>query len=119
MQLRRILLYSTLLTTFSFPAIAQDSSSSSTPKHTKKPSTPKESTLDSGSIANNVYRNKTLAMSCKIPEGWVLRTEEMNSSAENSAESKETPDPAQLPASSVGAKALLAAFSRPPEARAE
>lgn len=113
MQLRRILLYSTLLTTISLPAIAQDSSSSSTPKHTKKPSTQTES--DSGSIANNVYRNKIFAISCKIPEAWVLRTDEMNASAEK----KDTPDPAQPPASSAGAKVLLAAFSRPPEARAE
>lgn len=117
MPLRRILLYSALLTTVLLPLIAtaQDSSSSSTPKHTKKAATQMESTLDSGSISNSVYRNKTLALSCKIPEGWVLRTEEMNASAENSAEKKDSPDPA----SSAGAKVLLAVFSRPPEARAQ
>jgi hypothetical protein len=112
----RILLCSALLTTVLLsPIAAQDSISSSTPKHTKKAATPAESTLDSGSIANNVYRNKTLALSYKIPEGWVLRTEEMNAGAENSPEKKDSPDSA----SSVGAKVLLAAFSRPPEARAE
>jgi len=113
----RILLCSALLMTVSLASIAnaQDSSSSSTPKPTKKAATPVESTLDSGSIANGVYRNKTIALSCKIPEGWVLRTEEMNAGAENSPEKKDSPDSA----SSVGAKVLLAAFSRPPEARAE
>jgi hypothetical protein len=116
MPLCRILLCSVLLTMVLLPlATAQDSNSSSAPKHTKKTATQTESTLDSGSIANSVYRNKSLALSCKIPEGWVLRTEEMNASPE----SKDAPDPAQPPASSAGAKVLLAAFSRPPEARAE
>jgi hypothetical protein len=114
MHLGRILLYVAVLT-ISFPRIltAQDSSSSSTPKHTRKAATPIESTLDSGSIANGIYRNKMLGLSCKIPAGWVLRTEEMNSSSDK----KDASDPA--PASTSGPKVLLAAFSRPPEARAE
>lgn len=116
MLLSRIFFCSALLTTVSLaPVAAQDSSSSSAPKHTKKAATETESTFDSGSIANSVYRNKSLALSCKIPEGWVLRTEEMNTGAENSTEKKDNPDSA----SSTGAKVLLAAFSRPPEARAE
>jgi hypothetical protein len=117
--MRRIPLCFALVTALILPAIsAQDTSSSSAPKHTSKHT---DSNLDSGSITNGVYRNKTLALSCKIPEGWVLRTEEMNTSAENSAEKtekgekKDSPDPA----SSAGAKVLLAAFSRPPEARAQ
>ena len=116
MQLRRILLCSTLLTTISLPAIAQDSSSSSAPKHTKKLSTQTESALDPGSIANGVYHNKTFALSSKIPEGWVLRTDEMNNREEEEAEKDSS---AQPPASSIGAKVLLASFSRPPEARAD
>jgi hypothetical protein len=110
MRLPLILFCSALLTTVSLApsATAQDTSSSSTPKHTKKAT---DSNLDSGTITNGVYRNKTLALACKIPEGWVLRTEEMNSSPEKK------PDP--TPASTSGAKVLLAAFSRPPEARAE
>ena len=87
MQLCRILLYSAL-TTISLPAIAQDSSSSSAPKHTKKPPSQIESTLDSGSISNSVYHNKTLALACKIPEGWVLRTEEMNATAVTGCEER-------------------------------
>src|ERR1035437_6820605 len=119
MQLHGILLYAAVLMTVLLPRIAaaQDSSSSSTPpKHTQKAATP--STLDPGTLTSGVYRNKTLALSCKIPPGWVLRTDEMNAREED----KTTPAPAQPPASaasSTGAKVLLAAFSRPPEVRAE
>ena len=59
-----------------------------------------------------------LAFSCKIPAGWVLRTDEMNARAEE----KENSDPAPAAgtsASNAGGKVLLAAFSRPPEAKAE
>ncbi len=70
-------------------------------------------------MTDGVYRNKTLALSCKIPAGWVLRTDEMNAPVEKKEDEKEaSPQPA-APASSAGAKVLLAAFSRPPEARAE
>lgn len=113
MQLCRILLYVAVLS-ISIPRIlkAQDSSSSSAPKHTKKAATAIESTLDSGSIANGVYRNKMLGLSCKIPAGWVLRTDEMNNPEEEGAEKAKS-------AQASSAKVLLAAFSRPPEARAE
>jgi hypothetical protein len=75
-------------------------------------------------MTNGVYRNKTLALSCKIPQGWVLRTDEMNDRGEEEEEEegKDKPNSAQPPtpaASSAGAKVLLAAFSRPPDARAE
>jgi hypothetical protein len=114
MPLRRILFYAAVFTTVSFSQIvaAQDSSSSAAPKHTKKAPTPIESTLDSGLIANSIYRNKMLGFSCKIPPGWVLRTDEMNSSEEEGAEKAKS-------AQASSAKVLLAAFSRPPEARAE
>ncbi len=114
MQLRRIFLYAAVLTAVMLPRIiaAQHSSSSSTPKPTRKAATP--SGLDPGAITNHVYRNKMLALSCKIPEGWVLRTEEMNTREEDNG----SPAPAQT-ASNSAAKVLLAAFSRPPEARAE
>jgi hypothetical protein len=117
MQLRRILLYVAVLTSVSLPRMttAQGSSSSSAPKHTKKAPTPVESALDSGSIANGVYRNKMLGLSCKIPAGWVLRTDEMNSSEEDGAENAK----AAQASANASAKVLLAAFSRPPEARAE
>jgi hypothetical protein len=99
----------------SLPAPAQSQSSSSTsPKHIKKSAA--NSDLDAGTVTNNVYRNKTLAVACKIPEGWVLRTDELNQRDEDD---KDKPDSVSPSASSAGAKVLLAAFSRPPEARAE
>ena len=51
----------------------------------------------------------------------MLRTEEMNARDEKEREDKGSKDSAapQPAASSAGAKVLLAAFSRPPEARAE
>jgi hypothetical protein len=91
------------------------SSSSSSAKHVKNTITPIQSGLDPGSVTDGLYRNKALALSCKIPPGWVLRTDEMN--APEPKEEKDKPDAAR--ASNPGGKVLLAAFSRPPDARAE
>ena len=49
--------------------------------------------------ATNLYTNPTHAFSCKIPAGWVLRTDEMNAGTDG--------DKGQV---------LLAAFERPPDA---
>src|SRR5579859_6204215 len=72
-----------------------ESSSSSSPKHIKKPAAAHaESVLDAGTVANGLYRNKTFAFTCKIPAGWVLRTEEMNareSESDPGTESKSSP----------------------------
>jgi hypothetical protein len=84
------------------------SSSSSSAQHTRKPAAAADSGLDAGSVRNGVYRNSGFGFTCKIPAGWVLRTEEMNTSAE---------EPAQ--ASRKSSRVLLAAFSRPPEAKGE
>lgn len=97
-------------------------SSSSTGKHVTKPAATAETGIDSGTVTNGVYTNKTLALSCKIPPGWVLRTDEMNAREEEKEEKKVAETSAQTPAaaaSSAGAKVLLAAFSRPPEAHGE
>jgi len=89
--------------------------------------------IDTSVVTNGVYRNKSLALTCKIPPGWVLRTDELNLRDEKSAEKKEEDEEkketekeedkkneAQPPAaSSAGARVLLAAFSRPPDVRAE
>ena len=95
-------------------------SSSSSAKAAKKPA---GAELDSGAVANGVYRNRTLALSCTIPPGWVLRTDEMNARDEEQLEAKKDKADAGQgpapPASAEGAKVLLAAFSRPPEARGE
>lgn len=79
---------------------------------------PAASALDPGSVAKSIYRNKTLGFTCKIPDAWVLRTDEMNARDEEDTRT----DPASsspLPASSGGGKVLLAAFSRPPAAKGE
>jgi hypothetical protein len=86
-------------------------------KSVKKPDTTAASAIDSGTVTNGVYRNKTLALFCKIPPGWVLRTDEMN--VRDEADDKSGAAPTSDAASSTGAKVLLAAFSRPPAARAE
>src|ERR1700741_2934742 len=95
-------------------------------KPKKKPAAASDSALDDGTIVNGVYHNKSLLLTCKIPDAWVLRTEEMNAREEGKEreENKEegTEEKAQAigqpsPASSAGAKVLLAAFSRPPEAK--
>ena len=74
--------------------------------------------IDSGTVTTGVYRNKALALSCIIPPGWVLRTDEMNARDEQKLEvEKDKADAGQgpaPPASAEGAKVLLAAFSRPP-----
>jgi hypothetical protein len=75
-------------------------------------------------VAGGVYRNKTLGFACKIPDGWVLRTEEMNAQENPTADSGEA-GRAALDRTAEGgcphmcAKVLLAAFSRPPEAKGE
>ena len=94
------------------------------PSSTKPPKKPADSALDAGTVTNGVYRNQTLALSCKIPPGWVLRTDEMNAREEKKEEKQENEKDSSTAAqpsaaSSAGAKVLLAAFSRPPEARAE
>jgi hypothetical protein len=99
------------------------SSSSNSPKHIKK-AAPAESELDTGTVTNGVYRNKALAMSCKIPQGWVLRTDEMNARDEDAednnaaAQNQNSPQGAQSGTEHAG-KVLLAAFSRPPDAHGD
>jgi hypothetical protein len=118
-------LFVMVLAIIALPEHLPAQSSASSAKQIKKPAAQDPGIAD-GTVTNGVYRNQTLALSCKIPPGWVLRTDEMNAREEKKEEKKEeetekaTPTPAPpLAASSTGAKVLLAAFSRPPEARAE
>jgi hypothetical protein len=117
---------------------SSSSSSSSSPRSTpsrpidKSRSAP-DSRLDAGTVSNGVYRNPSLGFSCKIPAGWVLRTEEMNEPTDEAASTKEGRDRLDRTAPSAPLRAgeggcqhaggcgrvLLAAFSRPPEARGE
>jgi hypothetical protein len=75
------------------------------------------SSLDSGSLSAGAYRNSSFGFSCKIPTGWVLRTDEMN--ATNQEDGKEASGGNQPAEAGKQGRVLLAAFSRPPEARAE
>jgi hypothetical protein len=105
---------------------AQSSPSRSGPTKLAKKSS---DSLDPGTITNGVYQNKTFAMACKIPDGWVLRTDELNALDEKEKVEKEKDEKEKQEenskaddksaASGAGAKVLLAAFSRPPEAKGE
>ena len=64
-------------------------------------------------MSAGVYRNRSFGFECKIPSGWVLRTEEMNA-----RELEDEQQDAGKKATDAG-RVLLAAFSRPPEARGE
>jgi len=129
---------------------SSSSTSSSSTKQTAKSSAPPRSGIDAGEVTNGVYRNRSLALTSKIPAGWVLRTDEMNAREENSgtvggensalsggsaqgslknpgetglsagSENKSSPPRASnSTADERAARVLLAAFSRPPEARGE
>lgn len=127
------------------PALAQGSpqtqtSASSSSKSKKTPKAPvTESVLDAGGVFGAFYRNKPLGLSCKIPPGWVLRTEEMNAH-EEAATGEQNAGAETTKSVSEGAsktsraavdrtaeggcphicnRVLLAAFSRPPEAKGE
>jgi len=88
------------------PGQSNSSGSSSSTRHTRKAVSGVGSGLDAGSVSNGVYRNPGFGFACKIPAGWVLRTEEMNERANSDAKKD-------------AARVLLAAFSRPPAARGE
>ncbi|HUA16372.1 MAG TPA: hypothetical protein VMG31_13835 [Verrucomicrobiae bacterium] len=85
---------------------AQSSASSSSSSKRGKKSAAGESGPDAGIVNDGVYRNATFGFSYKIPEGWVLRTEEMNTDGGT------TEGGCPHTCSTV----LLAVFSRPPEA---
>jgi hypothetical protein len=90
------------------------SASSSSSKQVRKPAPAAASPLDSGKVRAGVYRNPAFAFTCKIPPQWVLRTEEMNAQEGEDAKAGKT----TAEAGKAG-RVLLAAFSRPPEARGE
>ena len=94
----------------SVPApVPSSPSSAPSSKHVQKPAAPAEPGIDPGAVSNGIYNNRTLGFTYKIPAGWVLRTEDMNARDENESTAEKT----------AGGKVLLAAFSRPPEARGE
>ena len=104
-------------------AVGAAQSQSSSSKHTRGSSTRVVPDLGAGTVANGVYRNRALGLTYRIPAGWVLRTEEMNARGEadsdaGGAEAKSSPQGSQGN-TGEGGRVLLAAFSRPPDARGE
>jgi len=96
------------------------SNTSSSARHVRKPAPVAEARLEAGSVSNGVYRNPAFGVTYKIPPGWVLRTAEMNaregdSTAKRDFEADARPDGGCPHTGCV----LLAAFSRPPDARGE
>ncbi len=76
--------------------------------------------MDAGVVTAGVYRDPTLGFTCKIPSAWVVRTEELNARDDPPAKG----DPGaktntDKPRAVTAPRVLLAAFSRPPEARGE
>lgn len=106
-------------------AQSQSSSNAAKPR-AKQAIRPKggESEIDPGSVANGLYRNKTLALTYKIPAGWVLRTDEMNAREDEDGTGNQGSPASPSQESRSGcphecSRVLLAAFSRPPDARGE
>jgi hypothetical protein len=97
---------------FHASAFPQDSPSSSSHADGSQKHHPADPSLDAGSVSGGAYRNSAFGLTCKIPAAWVLRTEEMNRGDDEDASG-------QPKDSGQAGRVLLAAFSRPPEARAE
>jgi hypothetical protein len=102
-QLFSILL-AVVLAAFLAQVLAQSSSSSSKPKSVQSQASP----TDAGSIVNDVYRNAGFGFTCKIPFGWVDRTEQMSDDSNQEAASN---------SNNAAKKSMLflAVFERPPE----
>lgn len=96
-------------------AHGQSTSSSTSSSSARRAPKPAAARGDAGSVSNGVYRNQSFGFACKIPAGWVLRTEEMN--AQEDEHAKLVGD--RSTAAGKTARVLLAAFSRPPQARGE
>ena len=98
------------------PSSLSSSTSSASSKQARKAASGADSPLDSGTVSAGGYRNAAFGLTCKIPAGWVLRTDEMNARDDEGAKAD-----AGKTATDAGraGRVLLAAFSRPPDARAE
>jgi hypothetical protein len=111
------LLHLCLATILGVSIAARVSAQSSSPRHSKEASSTGTTAVTDGAVSNGVYRNKALGLACKIPAGWVLRTEEMNAPDDEGMQEKTSPQGTQ--GTTGDQHVLLAAFSRPPEARGE
>jgi hypothetical protein len=93
------------------------SGSASSAQHVQK-ATPAATSRDAGSVVNGVYRNPSFGFVCKIPAGWVLRTDELNAPDDEATTTHIAKSATNTDTAHAG-RVLLAAFSRPPEARGE
>src|SRR5271168_4947663 len=59
-------------------SLAQSSSSSSTKSRLVRKGASGDATPDPGTLSKGAYHNAGFGFTCKIPPGWVLRTEQMN-----------------------------------------
>lgn len=102
----------------SVPLVLGITLSAQSSSRSRSSQTAAKSPLESGAVSNGSYRNRSLGLTCKIPEGWILRTDEMN---REQTHADVTKDSASKPedTNASGARVLLAAFSRPPEATGE
>lgn len=70
--------------------------------------------VEPGEFTNGIYRSTFFGFTCKVPFGWVDRTDDMRESASQATQSTEgTASHSQAQAKSI---VLLAVFERPPEA---
>jgi hypothetical protein len=101
------------------PSVQQStpSGSASSAQHVQK-ATPAAPSGDTGSVVNGVYRNPSFGFTCKIPPAWVLRTHEMNAPDDEPTTTHTAKSATNTDTAHAG-RVLLAAFSRPPEARGE
>jgi len=88
------------------------------PAQTRSPSSRSSANQspDAGSVAGGLYRNPTFGFTCKIPEAWVLRTDEMNA-PDGETQNQDAGKPAKNATGT--ARVLLAVFSRPPQAHGD
>jgi hypothetical protein len=116
----RVLAVAPLLIVAATAAHSQSSPSKpASPQHAAKPSASVQP--DPGTVAKGTYRNASFGFTCKIPEGWVLRTDELNASEQNAQGKDQSENNANRPAKNPNGKSrvLLAEFTRPPEAHGE
>lgn len=99
------------------PSTTRSSSGHSSTAPGQRPAA--DSGIEAGSVLNGIYRNKSLGLTYKIPAGWVVRTEEMNAEKSSQDANAEKPQPQRARRDTKEQLVLLAAFSRPPEARGE
>jgi hypothetical protein len=112
----RLLLFVSLFATLTWAVSAQTQSTNGNPS-TSRIRKPEVSApgLDAGSVSKGIYRNPSFGFTCKIPEGWVLRTDVLNTPEDEPPK----PETVKVKNSDGAARVLLAAFARPPEAHGE